>query len=65
MSILDPDSDSLSTVEDPISPDNQSLPLTNTQNSIQEETLSSKKRKSNKSKKGIQKKAKVLVSIEA
>ncbi|KAJ3707032.1 hypothetical protein LUZ61_010737 [Rhynchospora tenuis] len=69
MSVLDPDSsDSLSTVEDPILSDNKTLSLNddqNHQNNIQEETLTSKKRKSSKSKKGLEKKAKVLVSTEA
>ncbi|KAJ4811561.1 Transducin beta-like protein 3 [Rhynchospora pubera] len=65
MSVLDPDSDSLSTVEDPIFSDNKTLSLNddqNHQNNIQEETLTSKKRKSNKSKKRLEKKAKFLVS---
>lgn len=66
MSVLDPDSDSLSTVEDPILPDNKSLSPTNPPNNIQEETVSSrKKRKSSKSKKGLEKKAKALNSTEA
>lgn len=61
MSVLDPDNDSLSTVEDPILPDNKTLSPTNPQNNIQEETVSSrKKRKSSKSKKGLEKKTKVL-----
>lgn len=65
MSVLDPDSDSLSTVEDPILPDNKTLSPTNPPNNIQEETVSSrKKRKSSKSKKGLEKKAKSLNSIE-
>jgi hypothetical protein len=64
MSVLDPDSDSLSTVEDPIFPDNKSLSPTNAQNGI-EEKIFSKKRKSNKSKKGMEKKAKVLISTGA
>ncbi|KAJ1702869.1 hypothetical protein LUZ63_002648 [Rhynchospora breviuscula] len=66
MSVLDPDSDSLSTVEDPTLSDNKTLSLNDDQNhknNIQEETLTHKKRKSSKLKKGLEKKAKVLVSI--